>query len=82
MMSRVDVVCMRWSGSHRAQPVMMRCACRWQGAIESMRREVGSQFSDAACGRDVLQVGLAAGIAVHVCVVHQPQKSPYKVSRH
>ncbi len=40
----------------QAAPILQDFAARWQAAIENMHQEVTKQFTDAECGRDVLQV--------------------------
>ncbi len=42
----------------QAGPILRDFAARWKDALEDMHREVAKHFAHAACGRDVLQVGV------------------------
>ncbi|KAG2445494.1 hypothetical protein HXX76_000110 [Chlamydomonas incerta] len=44
----------------QAAPILRDFAARWQAAIEAMHREVGAQFAETGCGRDVLQASMTS----------------------
>jgi hypothetical protein len=48
----------------QASPILRDFAARWQHAIEGMSQEVLRQFSDAACGRHVLQVRVITRVGI------------------
>ena len=43
----------------QAGPILRDFSARWKDAIEDMHKEVAKHFAHVACGRDVLQVGVA-----------------------
>lgn len=43
-------------GPDKASPVLKDFSNRWSTTIETLNKEVGMHFAEAACGKDVLQV--------------------------